>query len=152
MEPREYKAGDTIWFVAGLTLVIRCVIREVDDWARKKHPDGYLFYDIDEPVGHDLDLEEMYDTKEEAIQVMLDSYKEILEETLKDGEFIEEFHRDFPTNLTLEEWRDRKAKFISKSWEHDSWEERNSHIKEILDNCPTKVRGVDWFNYEDATR
>jgi hypothetical protein len=39
----EYKCGDEVWTFIG-DIVVKCIITEVDDQWRKKHPDGILFY------------------------------------------------------------------------------------------------------------
>lgn len=61
---KEYKIGDKVWWSNGHQIV-RCTITGLDDQWRKKHPDGILFYEIDEPVGHSLDIDSFYDTLEE---------------------------------------------------------------------------------------
>ncbi len=65
MHEKEYKKGDKVWYIHG-DLLIHCTIRDIEDCFRKKHPDARLFYWLDEPVGHAVGADELYDTFESA--------------------------------------------------------------------------------------
>lgn len=121
-DEKEYKVGDKLWYVIDSSrLAILCTIREINDFFRKRHPGSYLFYDLDEPIGHDVAGHDMFDgTKEELLE-------ELAAETW-----------DEYTPETLEKYRERQKKFIASTWsiKHPSFP-----------NYPTKEEGVEWFNF-----
>lgn len=121
-EVNEFDQGEIIWFVPqNCRLVIRCTIEEVDDEFRKKHPDSYLFYWVDEPVGHALSEDEICLTKEEA------------EEVAGNGIYSED----------LLFWRRKQLKFIISTWKDAPEEEKD--VEKVLLNYPEKQEGIDWF-------
>lgn len=113
----EYKKGDKVWFIPNSAeIAILCTIDEVDDEFRKIHPDSYLFYWIDEPVGHALAEDEMI----AANEVSIEEVKEILEDCKEQDK-----EQNSKKYNTLEEYRERTISFIKGTWERngcgDKW-------------------------------
>ena len=48
---REFDEGDMVWIIYP-RIAVRCKVTRVDRSYREQHPDGTLFYDVDEPIGH----------------------------------------------------------------------------------------------------
>ncbi len=132
---KEYKVGDVVWYVLGNGLAIKCTIREVDRSFRNKSPTAYLFYSLDEPVGHDLAFYDLLDTKEEAV--------ESLREDKAD--------RRTPYYTDINAWRAANKAFIIKTHVSSSTPEE---IKALENNpCwdyPVKEKGVDYLTYDDV--
>lgn len=124
----EFSVGDEVWYIPdGRAILIRCKITEVDDQWRKKHPKGFLFYSIDEPVGHGLDERELAISKEEG----------------------EDWLRECECSYcpTLIEYREKSLKFIMKTWGKD-----HPHtLEEMMAKYPNKEKGKDWFHLSDLT-
>ncbi len=148
-EVREFDAGEEVWIIFG-TVVVRCKITEVDDYFRKQHPNAYIFYDLNEPIGHSLSEDELFETKEEALEVlreMLESWKknehDVDEETCR---FVENrFYTD-----TLENLRRKNTEFIGATHEGNKPTETNTPFvqkfaDDLLKNYPEKIEGKDWF-------
>ena len=137
----SYKVGDKVWCVPGYRdnslIAVECTIVKIDDSFRKKHPDAYLFYWVDEPTGHALDEDELY-TFEEAKLILL---------TRK--EMLEDFHEDerINCNADLIAYRTNGLKFIVSTWEDAPEEAKN--VETMLKNYPAKERGKNWFNISD---
>jgi hypothetical protein len=56
----DLRVGDKMWYVDTVyNIAILVTIEEVDDYFRKQNPNSYLFYWVDEPVGHALDRDEL---------------------------------------------------------------------------------------------
>lgn len=119
----DYKVGDTVWYIPeGYGILIKCKIVEVDDHFRKQEPQAYLFYDIDEPVGHFLNDYELYQTKEDALV-----------------DFIPD------PSMSLAKYRICRIHFIISTWELDKEKSRLAK-RELYHSYHNKVYNEDWFN------
>jgi len=140
----DLKLGDRLWYVSGYSgehlIAIECTITEVDDHFRKAHSDAYLFYWVDEPVGHALSYDEIFLTKEEALAELLDRYYE----ALKDPDFDD----DGPplTDAQLVNYRKGVEHFIKATWKMND----GSHPG--FNPWPEKKLGVEWFNIDEALK
>jgi hypothetical protein len=131
----DYKVGDEVWYAPpGYALIIKCKIIEVDDQFRKKSPQAYLFYDLDEPVGHYVADDEFYTSFEEVV-----------------ADFQDEYSNDCPM-MTLDEFRKSKIHFIVGTWHDRTAAEKEEDEKELYKNYPAKVLGVDWFNAKNMRK
>jgi hypothetical protein len=127
-----YGVGDEVWISPSLGLFIKCKIVEIDDEARQRNTGAYLFYDVDEPIGHDLGSDDLYPSLDAAVSSNLDSLNTYLGINLK-----------FP-GTTLEEWRAGKIAFIRGTHGEDV-----APLEEWATYYSNKVRGVDWVNIMD---
>jgi len=131
------QVGQEVWYIPqGSLIAIRCKITEIDTQWRERHPEGVLFYWIDEPVGHGLNDDELIETEELA--------KEILQEEAAGCPHIE-----LQRNDSLDNFRQRVAKFIVWTWKLNP-EENQRQVQELLATYPEKQQGVDWFNVKDV--
>lgn len=138
---KEYKVGDKVWWWHG-QIFIHCTITYVDMQWRNKHPDGIIFYDIDEPVGHSLDVDALPETLEEAI-----GDPEEWEEDDGKGE-----------EPTLDEFRRKAVRFILStqtdvSADYCKTEKVTDEAVEkamIEWGYPPKKKGEDWLTAEEA--
>ena len=140
----EYKEGDIVWWNGG-GLLIRCRIDHVEDEFRKKHPTSYLFYDLDEPVGHSVGGDDITTSFEEACEMFLAKYEERY-----DDEDIE----DGVPECDLYEMRHTLLHFIlSTHLPGSDWGKKylitEEMIQERLKEYPVKERGKDWFTFGD---
>jgi hypothetical protein len=141
-DDKEYKVGDRVWWWHG-QIFIRCTITRVDRQWRDRHPDGILFYDIDEPVGHSQDAESFTDTLEEAVGPIEDWDSE----EIADGE-----------EPTLDIFRRNSVRFILSTQTDVAG--RYAKTEMISDEAvekaiaewkyPLKQRGEDWLTFEEA--
>lgn len=151
----DYKINDTIWFIPnGYFIVIKCTIIEVDDYFRKQESQAYLFYHLDEPVGHDVSTPELFKTSKDALRELKQRYKELLEECveglIEEGSSIERANelskQIFPSKaiITLEEYRRRRINFIVSTWESQT--KLDEIKKQWYNELPSKEYGKEWFN------
>ena len=135
---KEYKKGDVVWYVASYNppLAIKCKIDQVEDQFRKKHPDAYLFYWLDEPVGHAVSSDELYDTREQAESEFNSRVAELKQACEEEG--LEYDHEP----LTLEKYRQLTIEFIKKTWEDAG--HKFPEDKTLL--YPDKEEGTEWFS------
>ena len=138
---KEYKVGDKIWWHHG-DLFIRCTVTRVDDQWVKKHPEGILFYEIDEPTGHSIDADELAETLEEAIgepedweevEVHGDSEPTLDAFRRKSVRFILSTHLDGPAYMKEDRVSDEEVQKAIADWGY-----------------PPKKRGEDWLTFEEA--
>jgi len=139
LSEKEYVEGEEVWWVPGFSghwlLAIKCKITYVDDFARKKHPMGRLFYWLDEPVGHAVPSDELFDCKEDAIEYL----NEVQLEHVRD------MRSDFQTGLKpctadLQEYRTASLNGIRESWV------RAGHGNEwARPTYPNKEKGKEWY-------
>ena len=106
------KIGDKRWYVYGYEspLTIKVNIDFFDE-------DGFLW--LDEPLGHAVSEDELYENLDDAMAEM---------ETRMD-------------KFTLEDFRLNNAEFILSTRKDD-----NRTAEEFLKDYPKKEKGVDWFN------
>ena len=106
------KIGDKRWYVYGYEspLTIKVNIDFIDE-------DGFLW--LDEPLGHAVSEDELYENLDDAMAEM---------ETRMD-------------KFTLEDFRLNNAEFILSTRKDD-----NRTAEEFLKDYPKKEKGVDWFN------
>lgn len=129
---KEYEVGDEVWYIAyGINIVIKCKITYVDRQWRDRHYAGILFYDIDEPIGHSLNAEELFDNFDE------------LREEIKLIENLSE-------NFSLVDFRKSRLGFITSTWKNTPPEEKK--ISDLLLKYPEKKYGSDWFNLLDLSK
>ena len=141
---KEYAVGDKVWLVEG-DLLIHCSVIEVDDSFRKKDAAAYLFYWLDEPIGHAIGADEMYDTFDQA--------KEVFEECVKNTKaFYEEEGVEYK-GTSLEQSRNRTARFILATYlEGDQYGKKDlvkdQAVKDMLEESayPGKEKGKEWFS------
>jgi hypothetical protein len=128
----DYKVGDKVWYIPGFRLdgllAIQCTITEVDDTFRQREAQAYLFYWIDEPVGHSLDEDNFFQTKEDAARELLSRREQLLK-------YYE--RENVVENAQLEKYRAKMIQFIMSTWPpgEKTWPE----------TYPDK----EWFNLED---
>jgi len=142
---REFDAGEEVWIVYARTLIVRCTICEVNKWARNSHASAFLFYDVDEPIGHDLPEDELYTSKEEALwelALQVDDELNYLKEN-KDQDAINEYTGRF--SETLDDLRTGFIHSIAKT-HGDKYKASKAWMEQAY---PKKERGIDWFNYND---
>lgn len=140
---KDYKKDDTVWFIHhGHLLVIECKVTDVDDFFRKKDPRAYLFYWLDEPVGHAAAADELFDSKEEALKQLKINYEELLKE--------------FPDSVkltSLSDYREKQIKFIigthySKEQKQEFKDRIKKEEEEWHNSLSDKNYGEKWFNYQ----
>jgi len=141
---RIYKVGDKVWWFNG-RLLVKCTITEVDDQYRKQHPSGTIFYDLDEPVGHSVANDELYDTLEEAVADYGDDIVDVM-----DVEGVGE------RVVTLEQCRINKVRFtLATHLLGADYGDRSKITDEMVQKAlkewgyPPKKRGEEWFAYGD---
>jgi hypothetical protein len=136
----DYKINDKVWFVPdGYLIAIECRIIEIDDYFRKKEPQAYIFYGLDEPVGHHVCETDLYEFKELALEKLKHRYKEALNES----------DPLLHLTVTLKEYRKSRIKFIVSTWEGCSEKEKTcSEIAWQLELF-NKMQGKEWFNIEN---
>ncbi len=139
---KEYKLNDIVYYLPdGYLLAIECKILEIDDYFRQKEPQAYLFYDLDEPVGHSVASYELYDSKEDALNAL----KKRNEQELRDRKDPKcYFKESYNSNQQLEEYRKQRINFIVNTWENyeNKDEEKEKWFKELED----KKYNEKWFN------
>lgn len=131
----EFEKGEKVWIVPGYRylIAIQCTIEEVDDRFRKEDSDAYLFYDVDEPIGHNIAEDEIFLTREDAEEELFARYEEELEcDRVK-------------ADITLKEFREGKIKFIVETWEGWRPEDYN---EETHWRYPDKKEKEEWFNFD----
>lgn len=136
---KKFSVGEQVWWWNYHHLV-RCTITRVDDQWVKKHPDGILFYEIDEPTGHSLGTEFLFKTLEEAVG--------------DPGEWEE---AEEEPELTLEELRRRKARFILSTHLESPDYGKTEKVTDLAVEkflvelgYPAKKKGEDWMTFEEA--
>jgi hypothetical protein len=134
----DYKVNDKVWFIpVGCFIAIKCTIAEIDDEFRKKEPQAYLFYWLDEPVGHGVSNYELYKTKKLALEELKQGYKEALDEG-RDNLLV-----------TLEEYRKHRINFIVNTWQDCSENEKIYYKNAWNLRLPIKEQRKEWFNIEN---
>lgn len=132
-----HKVNDKVWYIArGYLLIIECKIVEVDMQWRNKHPEGIIFYWLDEPIGHEVDDEEIYDTLEEAKFNLKELYEFHLE-NLDELPNVDE---------QLDSYRKRKINWIADTWEHLSEAQKEEEKEKWYKDLETKKYGEQWSN------
>lgn len=131
----DLKVGDKRWYVPGYSaeslIAIRCTITEVDTTFRDKHPDGVIFYWLDEPVGHAVTEDDLL-LGDPALETLMARYQEAQEDSEEDEEE--------PGDATLQEFRDVGEYVIQRSWTYSG--EHHPGFKP----WPEKEPGKDWVN------
>lgn len=139
----DFKIGDKIWFIPGYRghhlIAIHCTITEIDDEFRKLDPKAYLFYWIDEPVGHALGNDEMYLTRKEAISRL----RKRADDLIADGD-IEELE----LNANLDTYRVTSIDSIIGTWKLSNTDAAKKHA-EIASSLKEKEQPTEWFNLYD---
>jgi len=145
---KEYKIGDKVYVQVSMALLVRCNIIDIDDFARKRHPDGYLFYDVDEPIGHSIAADEIYDDLQDGLTGMLimfaDRVRYFKNKLFCDSAFNNLMRLKECDLSRLENWRKKQIDFIAES--NGCGEPRKETI-EFFDNIlKEKKRGEDWWD------
>jgi len=123
----KISVGDKVWFIFSNLAVLGEVVG-INDYFRKQDPGGFLFYDLDEPIGHDLGESDLYDSLESLLK---ENSVEVLEYNEKDL-------------ILLHETRIESIRFIVKT--HGlGVEETQKRVSELMSNCKEKVYCKDWF-------
>lgn len=131
---KQLKVGDSVWYIARTQngyVVVKCKIVEVEKCFRQKESDAYVFYDLDEPIGHSVAYDEVFLNSTLAKRAMRDYYAEAL------------FNKDesgLGLDATLESYRKTLMGFIAHTWEVDG----GAHPG--FAPYPDKKEGQDWFN------
>jgi len=149
IKEREFDAGEEVWIVFG-TVVVRCKITEVDDQFRRVHPAGNLFYDVGEPIGHSLSEDELYLTKEEALEALEEEYDSWVNNEHDCDKKTCEIVIARYLNDTLQDLRRKQAEFIGATHEGNNPKETKtpfvqSFADDLLKRYPEKIEGKDWF-------
>jgi hypothetical protein len=135
MDANKLKVGRAAWFIPdGYLLAVKSKIIEVDTQWKDKHPDGIVFYDIDEPVGHSVNADELL-TKREARAQLLFLYENKCYK-YEDGPAVE-----------LDLYRKNRIKFIVSTWNLQKWAVK-WEIDKWYNSLPPKEYGVEWFNLQ----
>ena len=128
----ELAKGDKVWWIPGhhgtYLIAILCTVTKVDRTFRKRSPQGYLFYDLDEPVGHSVRVSDVFFTREEVTKFLKKREKATGGKAKT---------RDLAT------YRRKARKFILSTW--------GEHGKNAPPwKWPRKKRGVEWFSLADV--
>jgi hypothetical protein len=134
-DERVFEEGEQVWIVYG-RLVVKCTILKVDDYFRTTGTPGcehaFLFYDVDEPIGHSLAEYEMYTNPIEAAKAC---------------------HRDFPETLQLSETQNQNLDEVREGYIHFISRTHGKHMDESYQAMKAalvpKERNKDWFTYND---
>ena len=126
MSESEIQCNGNYWILWG-GLVVKVRITEIDNWARIDNSNGYLHYEVDEPIGHQLNCLEIYRTKEDAAR----SYS------------------DHNGTYDLPKRRESAIKFIVSTHKHQEEKKIIDHKKYLSSLYPNKVHKVDWFHIEE---
>lgn len=156
--PDQVFSVDDVVYYIHFPLLIKCKITKVDDYFRKQHPGGNLFYDIDEPVGHSLPDDELTTSFEEARQQLREWFDaelkfavelEQLSETT--DEIRDQLIKRYKST-TLENDRANAIKFIKSTNNITKLtnEQKAEFEKFWASNpYPHKEYGFDWWNVLD---
>jgi hypothetical protein len=134
-----YNIGDEVWYIFSDGLFVKCKITEIDNEFRKSSPGSYLFYDIDEPIGHFVGSEEIFPSLKSALWFFLEYLQNDFRTVLRDR-----FSDVSPENLTLDKKRKLQIDFIRKTQG-----EFAKPLKEWNTWYPKKKKGKDWFSIWD---
>ncbi|MFA5132497.1 MAG: hypothetical protein WC444_04235 [Candidatus Paceibacterota bacterium] len=131
--------GSTVWYIAAPGLFVKCKVTEIETYFRDTSPGSYLFYDIDEPVGHSVGGDELFPSLEAAVSFFIDRLQNGFRDLLKEG-----CPSILPENLSLDNERKKDIDFIrSTQGKHAA------PLEEWAIHYPKKERGVDWFTVWD---
>ncbi len=133
----EYENGDVVWYPV-YPFLIKCVV-SVNDYFRKQNEGSYLFYGVNEPVGHSLSGDELFDSFNDGKEELLSMHK-------YNGLHLPNYAK------TLIEHRERTISGIKSTWGAAGIEaaERAKMDAEFGLHCyPDKIQGVDWFHILD---
>lgn len=134
---KKYTVGDELWVIPGFQhphlLVIRCVIKEVEDWSEGgKIPGGLTFYWVDEPIGHSVDIgHEAYRSKQQAMTELRHRLGENKKRTT---------NKSRSSKSSLRAFRQRAKKFI-----RGTWKRAKVSRKMKFPIYKNKKKGIDWF-------
>jgi len=106
-----YEVGNKVWYVAYYDknyIAIESTITEIDDHARKQHPNATIFYDLDIIIGHNVAGYELLDSEKEV--------EEYFDDILQDKEDLENLNE-----FSFEEYQEYKKKFIKSTWESNGY-------------------------------
>lgn len=158
---REFDEGDIVWIIYP-RIAVRCKVTRVDRSYRKRHPDGTLFYDVDEPIGHSITEGEMFVSREEAYEALQDLYggtvatllnKECGIADVLTHSAITAFDADLVSS------RLTTLRFVRGSHHghgvyggEDIPLEAEAEAREMLAFYPPKEEGVDWFRLSRGDR
>lgn len=122
------------WYIPGYQhpylLAIRCNVVGPMNWGRDPMPGDEPFVDVDEPVGHSLNLNGDFI----RTRVYAEKY---LRENMENSRLGKK-------RSTLEGWRRAQARFILKTHGKSGKKEMDLFLSEYRD----KKEGVDWFTIE----
>jgi hypothetical protein len=123
----KISVGDKVWFI-WCNLAVLGEVVGINDYFRKQDPSGVLFYDLDEPIGHDLSDIDLYDSLESLLK---ENSVEVLEYNEKDS-------------TSLYETRISNINFIVKTHGLSPEQTQKSEL-DLLSNCKEKIYFKDWF-------
>lgn len=159
----ELRLGQEVWHIPGFRwnslIAVRCEIVRVDDKFRRQHPSGFLFYDIDEPVGHSFGADELYINKEEALEVLdqifldeIDCVRESnKDKTLDNNYFVDIIIQEYKVFVPdLIRRRKEICDFIAKTHMVEGVP-CDCGCQNLINTYKPKVLGVDWF-YPDFNK
>ena len=142
-EPKLY---DSVWIILG-RLAIKCKIIKIDDWARKDSPTAYLFYDVDEPVGHSLAEYDLCYSKEEAIKKLVKKLISTVNVVMNEPEEFSDALDNIYKSDSLEETRKDHIDFIASTRSNKSdRQEVHEHFKKFL---TPKNHETEWVSIKD---
>jgi hypothetical protein len=158
---REFDVGEEVWIIYP-RLAVKCKITELDDYFRKTEPTAYLFYDLDEPIGHSLSEDELYETKEEALNDLLCDFEEEVVGLKNAGVSKEEVKATGTPRLLafkndLETSRLKTLGFIRGAHNNiynihkfdDLPQEVKDEAQEMMKQYPHKEEGKDWIRISE---
>ena len=148
---KEYKVGDDVWIVL-YPLLIKCKITAVDNYFRKQSPSAYLFYDVDEPIGHSFAYYDFFDSFNDAKDELYWQHENYCEHR-SDSKEIHLWKTDKTlARKTLKINRENTIRFIKSTWGPGGVSDKDYAKMDAefhIGIYPKKKRGTDWFNVFD---
>lgn len=130
----KYKVGDKVWWLShggGIYFVVHVVIKEITY--------GYW---IDEPIGHAVYEDELYDNLEDALLFLKEKCFDHLQyESIPGCDLA----------IDLNDFRERSIRAIVGSYKaNDENHDSVAHEKDLRSMYCEKIKGKDWFSADDV--
>ena len=108
------KIGDKVWYIVEIKdgyIAILCTISN----AKKHSEGGTLFYDIDEPIGHDVIRDNLFKRSTDVMRTLL---KFAIEDILYEANYSALESITF-NDVSLNDWREKNIKGLMSHWDDD---------------------------------
>jgi hypothetical protein len=139
---KVYQVGDTVWYIPGhsnpLLLAIRCRVVEVNDQFHQQDSSTPIYYWLDEPVGHAVSADQLFDTREQAGREMARRLAGAIESF--GLAFIESLD-DLPSDL---------AGYRHYAVYSSKMSRRQQGLPPLVFDLAEKAKGQDWFTLDHA--